>query len=218
MKNALKIATKIATKNVRSIHAGAKHIGLGDGFPVHTVFSYQDLGADLTPFCFSITPAPPISGRPTRSAASAGIRTAASRPSRSPTRAKSITRTPAATGAASPGRRAVDDRGLGRAAQGNARARLRARGGPSEMLQLWVNLPAKSKMTSPRYQGLLDRDIPAAMLPGDAGSVRVIAGEFEGRRDRRARSRRSTCSTCACAPGIAYASTCARAGPRRSSS
>jgi len=54
------------------------------------------------------------------------------------------------------------------------------RGGPFEMLQLWVNLPAKSKMTSPRYQELLDRDIPAARLPGDAGSVRVIAGEFEG--------------------------------------
>jgi redox-sensitive bicupin YhaK (pirin superfamily) len=54
------------------------------------------------------------------------------------------------------------------------------RGGPFEMLQLWVNLPASSKMTSPRYQELLDRDIPVAKLPGEAGSVRVIAGEFEG--------------------------------------
>jgi redox-sensitive bicupin YhaK (pirin superfamily) len=48
------------------------------------------------------------------------------------------------------------------------------------MLQLWVNLPESSKMTSPRYQELLDRDIPVAKLPGEAGSVRVIAGEFEG--------------------------------------
>src|SRR3989441_6420454 len=50
MKNALKIATKIATKNVRSIHRGGEEHWGGDGFPVHTVFSYQDLGAELTPF------------------------------------------------------------------------------------------------------------------------------------------------------------------------
>src|SRR5262249_29848804 len=54
------------------------------------------------------------------------------------------------------------------------------RGGRFEMLQLWVNLPAKSKMTAPNYQTLLDRQIPAVDLPQEGGSVRVIAGEFEG--------------------------------------
>jgi len=52
------------------------------------------------------------------------------------------------------------------------------RGGTIEMVQLWVNLPAKDKMTPPRYQTLLDTQIPPVDLPGDAGRVRVIAGEF----------------------------------------
>jgi quercetin 2,3-dioxygenase len=48
------------------------------------------------------------------------------------------------------------------------------------MLQLWVNLPAKSKMTAPRYQALQVKDIPVVPLAHDAGSVRVISGEFAG--------------------------------------
>jgi redox-sensitive bicupin YhaK (pirin superfamily) len=51
-------------------------------------------------------------------------------------------------------------------------------GGRFEVLQLWVNLPAASKMTAPGYQGLTAKEIPEVKLPGDAGSVRVIAGEF----------------------------------------
>jgi redox-sensitive bicupin YhaK (pirin superfamily) len=47
-------------------------------------------------------------------------------------------------------------------------------GGRFHGVQLWVNLPAKFKLTPPRYQTLLARDIPA--LEG----VRVIAGEFRG--------------------------------------
>lgn len=46
------------------------------------------------------------------------------------------------------------------------------------MVQLWVNLPAKDKMTAPGYQGIVDGDIPAVELPG--GRVRVIAGDFNG--------------------------------------
>lgn len=52
-------------------------------------------------------------------------------------------------------------------------------GGTLEMVQLWVNLPAKQKMTPPRYQGLLDADIPRVSLSGGAGTVRVIAGNFQ---------------------------------------
>ncbi len=55
-----------------------------------------------------------------------------------------------------------------------------ARGGRFEMAQLWVNLPAKDKMTPPGYQGILNSDIPVAALPDGQGSVRVIAGEFAG--------------------------------------
>jgi redox-sensitive bicupin YhaK (pirin superfamily) len=55
-------------------------------------------------------------------------------------------------------------------------------GGVFEAIQLWVNLPASLKMTQPRYQTLLNADIPQVQLPAGAGIVRVIAGEFAGRR------------------------------------
>jgi len=55
------------------------------------------------------------------------------------------------------------------------------RGGVLEMAQLWVNLPAEAKMSPPRYQTILDRDIPVVSLPG-SGTVRVIAGHFRGTR------------------------------------
>jgi len=55
-------------------------------------------------------------------------------------------------------------------------------GGPFEMIQIWVNLPAKHKMTSPGYQGITSAQIPEIKLAGDAGKVRVIAGEFAGQK------------------------------------
>jgi len=53
-------------------------------------------------------------------------------------------------------------------------------GGPFEMVQLWVNLPARDKMSEPHYQAIVDRQIPSVALPGDAGRVRVIAGDYDG--------------------------------------
>lgn len=53
-----------------------------------------------------------------------------------------------------------------------------ATGGPFEMVQLWVNLPARDKSAAPGYQGITDAAIPAVDLPGGAGRVRVIAGAY----------------------------------------
>ena len=57
-----------------------------------------------------------------------------------------------------------------------------ARGGTFEVAQLWVNLPRQHKMAAPGYQGIRDADIPAIALPDDAGTLRLIAGEYAGRR------------------------------------
>lgn len=54
------------------------------------------------------------------------------------------------------------------------------KGGNMEMVQLWVNLPAKDKNAKPGYQTLLDKDFPVVELPGKAGTVRVIAGDYDG--------------------------------------
>jgi len=55
-------------------------------------------------------------------------------------------------------------------------------GGTLEMAQLWVNLPAKDKRAPAGYQSILSKDIPVVDLPDGAGTVRVIAGEYAGRR------------------------------------
>ncbi|MCC5900660.1 MAG: pirin family protein [Halomonas sp.] len=51
-------------------------------------------------------------------------------------------------------------------------------GGTLEMVQLWVNLPAKDKMAKPGYQAIFNAQIPVVDLPEQAGSVRVIAGDY----------------------------------------
>lgn len=52
-------------------------------------------------------------------------------------------------------------------------------GGAFEMVQLWVNLPARDKMTAPGYQGITAGEIPQVALPEGAGEVRVIAGNYD---------------------------------------
>lgn len=51
-------------------------------------------------------------------------------------------------------------------------------GGTLEMIQLWVNLPAKDKMGDPGYQEILNGNIPVVDAPGGAGRIRLIAGEY----------------------------------------
>ena len=56
------------------------------------------------------------------------------------------------------------------------------KGGTFQMVQLWVNLRAKDKSAKAGYQTLLKAQIPNVELPRDAGTVRVIAGEYGGGR------------------------------------
>jgi redox-sensitive bicupin YhaK (pirin superfamily) len=56
------------------------------------------------------------------------------------------------------------------------------KGGPLEILQLWVNLPPKLKMTQPRYIGLQRDEIPAVATPDGKGTVNLVSGEFLGRK------------------------------------
>jgi hypothetical protein len=58
--------------------------------------------------------------------------------------------------------------------------RFQRQGGTLEMVQLWVNLPARSKGGPPKYQALADAAIPRVRLPDGRGTVRVIAGSYAG--------------------------------------
>jgi len=53
-------------------------------------------------------------------------------------------------------------------------------GGPLEILQLWVNLPARLKMTAPAYTGVQQAQIPALSLDDGRVTLNLIAGEWAG--------------------------------------
>ena len=53
------------------------------------------------------------------------------------------------------------------------------KGGEMQMVQLWVNLPTKDKMTTPKYQNLNNKDLSKVELENNAGSIDIIAGEYE---------------------------------------
>ena len=169
-------------KNVLSIHRQGEGHWVGDGFPVHTVFHYQE-HPELTPFIL-LDHAGPVQFEPT-----AQPRGVDWHPHRG---FETVTvmydgevdhRDTAGNG----GRIGPDDVQWMTAGSGLLHKEMHSEafarsGGRFEVLQLWVNLPANAKMSPPRYQTLTCKDIPVVALPGDAGSVRVIAGEFAGSR------------------------------------
>ena len=53
------------------------------------------------------------------------------------------------------------------------------KGGEMQMVQLWVNLPTKDKMTTPKYQNLNNKDLSKVELENNVGSIDIIAGEYE---------------------------------------
>lgn len=56
------------------------------------------------------------------------------------------------------------------------------KGGIFQMVQLWVNLPAKDKMTPAKYQAIENKDMARYLLADGKSVVEIIAGEYKGRR------------------------------------
>lgn len=54
------------------------------------------------------------------------------------------------------------------------------KGGDFQMVQLWVNLPAKDKMSAPKYQAIKSKDINKYKIDDAGSEVGVIAGNFNG--------------------------------------
>ncbi len=168
-------------KNIRSIHKAGEPHWVGDGFPVRTIFHYSDLGPELTPFLL-LDHAGPAEFEP--AAAPRGVDWHPHRGFETVTVVYDgevdHQDTAGHQGSIGPGDVQWMTAGSGVLHKEFHSSRFSRRGGRFEVLQLWVNLPAKLKMTTPRYQGLVASDFPTASLPGEAGSLRVIAGEHEG--------------------------------------
>jgi redox-sensitive bicupin YhaK (pirin superfamily) len=168
-------------KTISSIHRPQEAHWVGDGFPVQTVFHYGDSGKALTPFLL-LDHAGPAEFAPTEAERGVGWHPHRGFETVSIAYEGAVDHEDSAgnRGSIGPGDVQWMTAGAGvlhKELHGRDFAR---QGGRFEMLQLWVNLPAKKKMTAPAYQTLLARDIPVASLPEDAGSVRVIAGKFGG--------------------------------------
>lgn len=62
----------------------------------------------------------------------------------------------------------------------NSSEQFRRQGGPMEILQLWLNLPARHKMAPPHYQGLQRDQIPVLTLDEGKVQVHLVAGQWDG--------------------------------------
>ena len=170
-------------KRVITVHPSPEGHWVGDGFPVRSLFSYHTLGAEMSPFLL-LDHAGPADFTPADHPRGVG-----EHPHRG---FETVTivyqgevehRDSAGNG----GRIGPGDVQWMTAAAGLMHeefhsAAFTKTGGTMEMAQLWVNLPARDKMSPPHYQPIVAADIPAVELPGGAGRVRVIAGEFSGQR------------------------------------
>lgn len=154
---------------------------VGDGFPVRTLFFYQQLGKEMSPFLM-LDLAGPAEFPPTTERK--GVGTHPHRGFETVTIVYdgevSHKDSTGQGGTIGPGDVQWMTAGAGILHQEFHSDEFAKRGGVLQMVQLWVNLPAKHKMTPPAYQAILSKSIPEIELSNSRGSIRVIAGEYEG--------------------------------------
>jgi redox-sensitive bicupin YhaK (pirin superfamily) len=168
-------------KNIIGIYTSPRTHWVGDGFPVRTLFSYDNLGKHISPFLL-LDHAAPAEFTPTTERRGVG-----QHPHRGFETVTIVYKgelehrdSTGSGGTIGPG-----DVQWMTAASGILHEEFHSKGfaksgGILEMVQLWVNLPAKDKMADAGYQTILDGDIPNIPLKNQAGSLRLIAGEFDG--------------------------------------
>lgn len=168
-------------KKITRIHRATGGHWVGDGFPVSTMFSYHDNGEEISPFLL-LDYAGPAEFEPADHP-----RGVEEHPHRG---FETVTivyqgEVEHSDNAGNAGKIGPGDVQWMTAARGILHEEMHGReftkkGGTLEMIQLWVNLPAKDKMTDPGYQEILSNSIPVADLPDNAGSMRLIAGDYNG--------------------------------------
>lgn len=170
-------------KKVHSIHGHGDAHWVGDGFPVHTVFSYNELGRELTPFLL-LDHAGPRDFEPAEKPRGVDWHPHRGFETVTVVFDGEVDHQDSAGnhGSIGPGDVQWMTAGSGVLHKEFHSPGFTRRGGRFEALQLWVNLPAASKMTTPMYQPLLAKDFPVVKLAHDAGTARLIAGELGGAR------------------------------------
>lgn len=166
-------------KKLRCIQRSVDRHWVGNGFPVRTLFAYSNLGSALSPFLL-LDYAGPMEFPPTDERLGVGEHPHRGFETVTIVYEGEVEHRDSSGGG---GRIGPGDVQWMTAASGIVHEEFHGRdfarrGGMFEMVQLWVNLPAKDKMSQPHYQGILNSQIPAVSLPDEQGTVRVIAGDF----------------------------------------
>lgn len=150
------------TKKLRCIQRSVDSHWVGDGFPVRTLFSYPALGPVLSPFLL-LDYAGPHEFAPTTKRLGVGEHPHRGFETVTIVYEGEVEHRDSSGGG---GKIGPGDVQWMTAASGIVHEEFHgsdfaARGGRFEMVQLWVNLPAKDKMAPPRYQAVLDAEIPS---------------------------------------------------------
>lgn len=166
-------------KEVIGVYSAPQQHWVGDGFPVRSLFSYQTHGKPLSPFLLLDYAGPwtfPAEGQkrgvgehPHRGFETVTIVYAGEVEHRDST---------GQGGVIGPGDVQWMTAGSGILHQEFHSEHFARQGGELKMIQLWVYLPAKDKMTAPGYQSLTKSAIPLIKLPNNSGELRVIAGRY----------------------------------------
>jgi redox-sensitive bicupin YhaK (pirin superfamily) len=168
-------------KKVLGIYSNPNQHWVGDGFPVRTLFNYDDLGTKISPFLLLDFAGPTIFQATTEP------RGVGQHPHRGFETVTIVYEGEVAHrdstgqgGVIGPGDVQWMTAGGGILHEEFHSPAFTRSGGPFRMVQLWVNLPAKNKMSAPGYQSILAGDIPSVDLPDGAGRARIIAGDLGG--------------------------------------
>lgn len=166
-------------KAIQRIHHSSAMHWVGNGFPVRSVFDYNGLGRELSPFLLldyaAPHPFPPgqekrgVGAHPHKGFETVTVAYQGELEHRDSS---------GGGGKIGPGDVQWMTAGKGIVHEEFHSQDFTRNGGNLQMVQLWVNLRAKDKSAPPRYQTLLQKDIPTVPFADDAGSLRIIAGQY----------------------------------------
>lgn len=168
-------------KQILAVHEAPYPGWVGDGFPVRSLFNYATRNLPLSPFLL-LDYAGPTQFEPTTQKRGVGEHPHRGFETVTIVYSGEVDHKDSSGGGGTIGPGDVQwmTAGAGVIHEEFHSANFAEKGGELEMVQLWVNLPAKDKMVPASYQAIEDKDIPVVELPDNAGKVRVIAGDFNG--------------------------------------
>jgi redox-sensitive bicupin YhaK (pirin superfamily) len=156
---------------------------VGDGFPARSIFSYNDLGKELSPFLL-LDYLGPVQFPPSKSEHRRGV---GEHPHRGFETVSIIFSGEVEHRDSSGGGGVIKAGDVQWMTAGSGLVHdefhgknISEKGGLFHGIQLWVNLPKKDKLTQPKYQGITKEDILDVNLPDQAGTMRIIAGDYLG--------------------------------------